>query len=135
MYSCLTVFVFIYEFTKILLLSETLRRPIGDPHAWSETHRRPHNASSETDMPDQRPIGDLDMLHWRQTCFIRDPLETDMPDWRPIGDLDMLHRRPTGISVYDGSLMGHVGFRWVSDGECRFRWVSNWACRFQMGPQ
>ena len=43
---------------KILLLSETHRRPIcpiGDP--------------SET-----------------STCFIRDPLETDMPDQRPIAD-------------------------------------------------
>ena len=43
-----------------------------------------------------------------------------MPDQRPIGDLDMLHRRPTSMSIYDGSPMGHVGFRWVSDGACWF---------------
>ena len=29
------------EFTKILLLSETHRRPIGERHAWSETNPRP----------------------------------------------------------------------------------------------
>ena len=36
--------IIIFEFTKILLLSETFRRPIGDP--------------SDTDIPDRRPIGD-----------------------------------------------------------------------------
>ena len=43
------------EFTKILLLSETYRRPIRD---LSETHRRPLGDLLETDMPDWRPIGD-----------------------------------------------------------------------------
>ena len=66
------------EFTKILLLSET-------------------------DMPDWRPIEDLDMLHGRPigrpTCLIDNPSDmacsdTDMPgrrltykpNWRHIGD-------------------------------------------------
>ena len=69
-----------YEFTKILLLSETHRRPIRDPsdtyrrpigdpsetstwfigdrHAKPVTHQRPRHASLETDMPNQRPIED-----------------------------------------------------------------------------
>ena len=80
-----SIFNYFNEFTKILLLSETHRRPIGnilegDP--------------SETDMPDRRPIGDLNMLHQRPTCLIRD---LDMLHQRPtcIGDLKMLHLRPT----------------------------------------
>ena len=47
-----------YEFTKILLLSQTYQRPIGD---LSETQRRP-------------------------TCLIGDPSDTDMPYRRPIRD-------------------------------------------------
>ena len=54
------------EFTKILILSKTYQRPIRDP--------------SETNMPERRPIGEIDMPHWRPTCLIGDPLETDMPD-------------------------------------------------------
>ena len=99
------------EFTKILLLSETHRRPIRD--------------LLETDMPDreftkilllseiypetyQRHIGDLWETHWRPTCLIGDrsenlqrpwhaSLETDMPDRRPqhaSSETDMLDRRP-----------------------------------------
>ena len=78
------------KFTKILFFSQTHWRPIIDP--W------------ETDMHDQRPIGDLNMLyrrptcrleaHWRLTCLCGDPPETDMPEGRPIGDLNMLHWRP-----------------------------------------
>ena len=52
------------EFTKILLLSETYRRLIGDPSETDLPHRRPigdRHASSETDMPHRRP-----------TCFIGD---------------------------------------------------------------
>ena len=48
----------VFEFTKILLLSETYRRPNID----------------------------LNMLHWRLTCLIVDPSETNMPDPRPIRD-------------------------------------------------
>ena len=43
------------EFTKILLLSETHRRPIGDPSETDMPDRRPRHASSETNMPDWRP--------------------------------------------------------------------------------
>ena len=55
---------------------------------------------SETDMPDCRSSGDLDMLHQRPTCLIEDldictTSETDMPDRRPMKDLNMLHWRPT----------------------------------------
>ena len=66
------------EFTKILLLSETNRRPtclIGDLNM---LHRRPGHPSLETDMSDRRPVGDrhaqskTDMLvetHRRQACL------------------------------------------------------------------
>ena len=43
------------EFTKILLLSEINRRPIGD---LSETYRRLIGDPLETDMSDRRPNGD-----------------------------------------------------------------------------
>ena len=56
--------------------------------------RRPQHASSETFMPDKRPIGNLDMLHRRPTCRIGDPSETTMSE-RHIRDVDMLHRRLT----------------------------------------
>ena len=42
-----------------------------------------------------------------------------MPDLKPIGDLDMLHWIPKGMSVSNWFPMGHVGFRWVSKGECQ----------------
>ena len=45
-----------WEFTKILLLSETYQRPIGDRDAWSETHRR--------------HIGDRHASSKTSTCFI-----------------------------------------------------------------
>ena len=82
----LCIYIVQHEFTKILLLSETHRRPIGNP---SETYRRPNGdrrASLET--------------HRRPACLIRDPSETDMPYRRPIGDrhtkseTNMPHRRP-----------------------------------------
>ena len=140
------------SFTKILLLlenpSETYRRLIGDWHAWSETstcfirdrhtwletHRRPGNASSETDMLHWRHIKDRHACtenHRRPTCLIRDPLET--------------HQRPQYASLEFDS---YVGLRWVSNKECRFqmgfpwgmlvsdgsptghaifRWVTNWS--------
>ena len=36
------------------------------------THQIPIGDLSETNMPDQRPIGELDMLHRRLTCPSRD---------------------------------------------------------------
>ena len=75
-----------YEFTKILLSSETYRRPIRD---LSETHRKPTCLivyPSETDMPHRRPIGDQleeDMPERRRNCLIGEPLVTDMPHLRP----------------------------------------------------
>ena len=91
---CAFTFLYIvgFEFTKILLLSETYRRPIRD---LSETHRRPTcfiGDPSETDMPHRRPMGDRPAsseTHRRPTCLIGDPSETDMPHRRPtclIGD-------------------------------------------------
>ena len=59
-------------------LSKTYRRPIGDRHACSETHRRPTcliGDPSDTDMPDRRPFGDRHArseTHWRPTCLIGD---------------------------------------------------------------
>ena len=39
-----------------------------------------------------------------------------------------------GMSVSDGSLMVHIGFRWVSNEECQgLRWDSDQACRSPMG--
>ena len=68
-------FIYIYFIiisSQVLLSSRKYyyqRRPIGDPQ---ETHWRPIGDPSETDMPDMRPIEDLNMLHRRLT--------------RPIGD-------------------------------------------------
>ena len=53
--------------------SKTLTCYIGDRHDLLETHQRPQHASLETNMPDRRPIKDLDMLHRRPTCLIGDP--------------------------------------------------------------
>ena len=70
--------IYVQEFNKIFQLlrfheniiiirdpSETYRRPIG---YLLETYRRPTYLIGDpwvTDMPDRRPIEDLDMLHWR----------------------------------------------------------------------
>ena len=43
--------LYFLEFTKILLLSETYRRPIGDPSETDMPDRKPRHASSEIDMP------------------------------------------------------------------------------------
>ena len=57
------------------------RKPIGNQHALSETHRIPiclirdQYASSENNMPNRIP-----------KCLIGDPAERDMPHQRPIGD-------------------------------------------------
>ena len=87
------------KFTKILLLSETHRRPR------SETHRRPTCL-----------IGDpLETLIW----FIGDQHSWSENHRRPtclIGDLDMLHQRLTGMSVSNWSPIGHARFQMVSDG-------------------
>ena len=71
------------------LIYHYYQRPIGDRHAWSETHRRHIGGPSETY---RRPIGDLSETHRRptslivdpsetSTCFIGDPPETDMPQY------------------------------------------------------
>ena len=85
------------EFTKILLLSETYRRPIRDRHAWSETHQRPQHFIRdllETDMPHRRPTFRIRDPSKTSTCVIGDPLETDMPHRRLIGDWHSIGRRP-----------------------------------------
>ena len=55
-------------------LSETHRRPIGDPSETDMPHRRPigdRHASSETDMPHRRPIRNTYLASLRvQNCFI-----------------------------------------------------------------
>ena len=45
----------------------------------------------------------------------------------------MLHQRPTGMLVSDGSLLGNVGFRWVSDGAFRFQMGLRWGMPFSDG--
>ena len=83
----------IIEFTKLLFLSETYRKPIGDPSETDIPHRRPtsligdQHPSSETDMPQRRPIGDQHAsveTHRRPTCLSGDPSETKMPHRKPI---------------------------------------------------
>ena len=74
MYSNVNINIFdqTREFLNILLILETYRRPIGDQHVCSETHRRPTcliRDPSETDMPDLQI----------STCFIRNTSETNMP--------------------------------------------------------
>ena len=93
--------------------SETHRRPMGDRHVWTESHRIPICL-----------IGD------RQTS-----LETDKPNWGPaylIGErhtsseTNMSHQRPIGracsnMLVYDGFPIKHVSIRsgrLVSDQIC-----------------
>ena len=96
-------------------LSKTSTCFIGDRHAWSETHQRPQHATSETNMPDRRPIKDrhapmvTDIPHQRltcliknlsetSTCFIGDPSKSNMPHWRPIWNRHApleTHKRPT----------------------------------------
>ena len=82
------------EFTKILLLSETHQRPIGDPSETDMTDPRPRQALSETDMPDRRPRHNSSETNMPDQRPQHATLKTKMPDWRPIQDLDMLHRRP-----------------------------------------
>ena len=107
-------------------------------------YRRPIRYPSETNMPDQRPVGDrhatleTDMPHWRPTCHIGDQhasTETDMPHWRPMRDqhaYSEIHQRPTCL-IGDPSetnmpylrptlrkiCIRHVSLRWVSDQACR----------------
>ena len=106
------------EFMKILLLSETYRRPIGD---LLETHRRLACLIGDpvkTNMPARRPIVDWHAssethrrpicVFKRPICLIGDPsethrrptylMETNMSQHRPIGDQHAsseTHRRPT----------------------------------------
>ena len=123
---------------------DTHWRPIGDWHAWSETHRGPQHASQETDMP-----------HLRPTCLIGEPSETDKPHRRP-KCLRSLIRISTRLSIlifirllriyiYWNNILGHVGFRWVYNEACRgLRWsisrslmkyvkVFDQACQSPMG--
>ena len=105
------------EFTKILSLSETYRRPAGD---LSNTHQRPtcligdRHVQSETDMPNQRPtclIGDLHAWSETSTCFI----ETYLPHLKLTCLIDNPLKSPTGLHR-------HIGLWWgmsVSDGACR----------------
>ena len=120
---------------NILLFLETYRRPIGDP-------LKPIEVPSETYRRLTRLIGDLDMLYRRLTC----PIGYDIPDWRPIEDrhapseTDMPAESNRNfktfkysnfyifllIYIYWNTILGHVGFRWVSDEAFRgLRWVSD----------
>ena len=86
----LSIYLIVYIDIYIFLHYYNYQRSIGDLSETNIMHdRRNIGDSSETDMPDWRPIGDLDMLHQRPTCPFRDrhtPLETNMP-------VDT-HRRP-----------------------------------------
>ena len=101
----------------------------GDQHSWSQTHQSPTCL-----------IGDPYALletHWRPTCLIGDPKYISCP-----GSVSyQACRSPMGYwsGRLDGSLMRHVGLRWVSDEACRslmgLRWgmsVSDEACRSPM---
>ena len=55
---------------------ETSTCYIEDWHAWSVTHQKLDMLHWRTDMPDRRPINDLNILHQRPTCLIRDPSKT-----------------------------------------------------------
>ena len=136
---------FIWEFTYNWFWSKSIYKEFTKILLLSETHRRTRHASSETDMPDQIPIGDLNMLHPRPTCLIWDPLETNMPNRKTTRDgyawLET-HRRPWyassetyrhavlqwGIVGFRWSPMGDVGFRWSPMGHVGFIWVTNVAC-------
>ena len=78
-----------------------------------------------------RPIGDPSETHRRLTCLIEELSETNMPDQKTIGDLGisvsdgacrypMGHVGPRWVSVQAcRSLIGHVGLQWVSVQTCR----------------
>ena len=71
-------------------------------HSFGDQH-----ASSETDIPHRRHIGDQH-AHWRCRCLIGYPLKTDMPLQRPIG-MGMLDQC---MSIFDWSPIRHVGIWW-----------------------
>ena len=83
----------IVEFTKMLLLSETHRRPIEYPSHTNMPDRRPRHTSfeiqlkptcpSDTDIPDRQPIEDQHV--WPETDM-PDQRPTYMLSWRHIGD-------------------------------------------------
>ena len=101
----------ILEFTKILLLSETYRRPIGDISEISTCFIEDWHYTSETDMTDRRPIGD-DMPH-RRTTWLRSLIGISTHLNILIFVYFLL------IYIYWNNILGHVGFRWVSDEACR----------------
>ena len=122
-----------------MLLSETHRRLIRDPSKTDMPNRRPRHASSETDMPNRRPIGEQ---HVRLETHRR-PRHASLETYRHVG-------LQWGMSVSDGSPMGHVSFRMVTNVACQgtsdgsptrqvsLRWgmsVTDGACRFLMGLQ
>ena len=102
-----------------------------------------------TNMPDRRPIRDLDMPHRRPICLIGDPSETDMhveSNWNfntfkysyfyklfayvytYIGIIYW------GMTISDGSPINHIEVSHGSPIRCvGLRWVSNQACWSPMG--
>ena len=96
------------------------RKPIGDPLETDMPDQRPigdQHASSETHMLDQVPIGYQHALaetHWRPACLIIDPQEIHILPRvglrSGISVSDEACRSPmglrSGMSVSDGSLIG-----------------------------
>ena len=112
------------------MLHRRLIYPIGDQHAWSETHQRPtcpivdRHAWLEKH---RRPQHASLVTHLKPTCPIRDPSETNMPRRGPIWNQHApseTHWIPTCLLVSNESCRG-------------LQWVSNQACRspvvFQSG--
>ena len=116
---------------------ETRWRPIGDP--------------SETNMPNQRSIGEQHAwseTHWRPACLIRNQhawFETNMPYQRPIRDQHVLletHwwptcliRDPLGTNTPDRRPIGdqHAWSKTNPGQNFYFLWVSDEACWSPMG--
>ena len=89
------------EFTKILLLSETHRRPNGD---LLETHRRPTCLIGDPLETSTCFIGDRHAsleTHRKPTCLIKNPPEIDMPDKSPYIIAKYINKKKyTKISIY-----------------------------------
>ena len=76
------------------------RRPIGDRHASSETHRRPTCL-----------IGDPSETHWGPTCLIGEKYASSETHWRPtclIGGVYQLSVFALSLQIYMPSFLNRV---------------------------
>ena len=111
------------------------RRPLGDQHDSLETHWRPTcliGDPTETNMSDQRPIGDpsetqvILETNWRPKCQIgeRHAWSETHRDQHVSSETDMPHQKPTlgKICISYWSLVRHVCLWWVPMRHVGLQW-------------